>query len=133
MKCHACFQGEVVPMAGSGRTTRYKAVANLAIPEDLIMSTCNHCGERWFTPAEAKRIDAALEVVYRQELMRRVRAVLPPAKDADRVERDLGLSRGYLSRLRKGGRAPSEALVALLALIQQKPQMLAEVEAFWRS
>lgn len=132
MKCHACFQGEVVPMTGAGRTTRYKAIRNLMIPEDLVMATCNHCGERWFSPADAKRIDAALELLYRQELMRRVRAVLPAPKDADRVEQDLGLSRGYLSRLRKGGKAPSEALVALLALIRQQPQTLVQVEEFWQ-
>ncbi len=132
MKCHACFQGEVVPTTGAGRTSRYKAIQNLPVPEDLVMPTCNHCGEVWFSPADAKRIDAAMEVVYRQELVRRVQAVLPSPKDADRVERDLGLSRGYLSRLRKGTKAPSEALVALLALIRQKPQTLVQVEEFWQ-
>jgi len=131
MKCHACFQGNVVSQAGPGRTTRYKTIPNLPIPADLEMRTCDHCGERWFTPADARRIDAALEVVYRQELLRRVRAVLPDAKDADRIERDLGLSRGYLSRLRAGKKVPSEVLVALLTLIHERPRTLKEVEAMW--
>ncbi len=131
MKCHACSQGEVVLKAEPGRTTRYKTIPNLPIPADLEMRTCDHCGERWFTPADAKRIDAALEVVYRQELLARVRAVLPAAKDADRIERDLGLSRGYLSRLRSGRKIPSEPLVAILTLIHQQPSVLKLVEAMW--
>jgi hypothetical protein len=131
MKCYACFQGEVVLKAEPGRTTRYKTIPNLAIPADLEMLTCDHCGERWFTPADAKRIDAAMEVVYRQELLAKVRAVLPDPKDADRIERDLGLSRGYLSRLRTGRKIPSEPLVAILALIHQQPSVLKKVEAMW--
>lgn len=84
-----------------------------------------------FTPADAKRIDAALEAVYRQELLRRVRAVLPDPKDADRIERDLGLSRGYLSRLRTGRKIPSEPLVVMLTLIHERPSTLKRVEAMW--
>jgi hypothetical protein len=131
MKCHARFQGEVIYLAKPGRTTRYKAIPNLPVPADLEMRTCNHCGEQWISPADAKRIDAALEVVYRQELLAKVRAVLPDPKDADRIERDLGLSRGYLSRLRTGRKIPSEPLVAILALIHQQPSVLKKVEAMW--
>jgi hypothetical protein len=103
----------------------------LQVPDDLVIPTCNHCGEQWISPADAKRIDAALEVVYRQELLAKVRAVLPDPKDADRIERDLGLSRGYLSRLRTGRKIPSEPLVAILALIHQQPSVLKKVEAMW--
>lgn len=131
MKCYACFEGEVVATAKAGRTLRYKAMQKLAVPEDLVIPTCNHCGEQWISPADAKRIDTALEVVYRQELLARVRAVLPDPKDADRIERDLGLSRGYLSRLRTGRKIPSEPLVAILALIHQQPSVLKRVEAMW--
>lgn len=131
MQCHACFQGEVVLKAEPGRTTRYKALQKLAVPEDLLIPTCNQCGEHWVAPDDAKRIDAALEVVYRQELLARVRAVLPAPKDADRIERNLGLSRGYLSRLRTGRKIPSELLVAMLTLIHNRPKTLKEVEAMW--
>lgn len=88
MKCYACFQGEVVPTAGPGRTLRYKAIQKLAVPEDLLIPTCNHCGEHWVSPGDAKRIDAAMEVAYRKELLAKVRAVLPDPKDADRIERN---------------------------------------------
>ena len=131
MKCYTCFEGEVVPAAMPGRRLRYKAIPNLPVPDDLVIQTCNHCGEQWISPADAKRIDAALEIVYRQELLARVRAVLPDPKNADRIERNLGLSRGYLSRLRAGRKIPSEPLVAILTLIHQQPSVLKRVEAMW--
>lgn len=131
MKCYSCFEGEVVPVAKPGRTIRYKAMQKLLVPEDLVIQTCNRCGEQWISPADAKRIDAAMEVVYRQELLAKVRAVLPDPKNADRIERDLGLSRGYLSRLRTGRKIPSEPLVAILTLIHQQPSVLKKVEAMW--
>lgn len=83
------------------------------------------------TPEDAKRIDAAMDTVYRQELLRRLRAVLPDPKEASRIERDLGLSRGYLSRLRKTTKPPTESLLAILALFRQYPSTLRQVEAFW--
>ena len=132
MKCHVCFQGEILPVARAGRTTRYKALPSLAVPADLPIPTCNACGEEWISPDDAKRIDAALEMAYRAELARRVRAVLPSPAEADRVERNLGLSRGYLSRLRNGTKAPSEVLLALLALIREEPETLALVERNWQ-
>lgn len=132
MKCHNCHRGTVVPVAREGRTAPYKSIPNLAVPADLPIPTCDHCGEEWMTPADAARIDAAMEVVYRQELLARLRAVLPDAAEAGRIERDLGLSRGYLSRLRRATRPPSEALLAVLALFRQDPNALGHVEAFWR-
>lgn len=88
--------------------------------------------EEWMTPEDATRIDAAMDIVYRQELLRRLQAVLPDPKEAGRIEPDLGLSRGYLSRLRKSTRTPNEALLAILALFRQHPATLKQVEAFWQ-
>jgi hypothetical protein len=115
-----------------GRTAPYKSIPNLPVPADLEIPTCDHCGEEWMTPEDAARIDAALDLVYRQELLRRLRAVLPDAKEAGRIERDLGLSRGYLSRLRKTTRPPSESLLAILALFRAHPATIRQVEAFWQ-
>ena len=132
MKCHNCNAGQVQPLAAAGRTARYKNI-EVTVPADLAVLTCDHCGEEWITPEDAKRIDTALEQVYRAELLRRARAVLPDPKDAPRVERDLGLSPGYLSRIRKGVRVPSSDLVTLLALIRERPGLLKNIEAFWAS
>lgn len=130
MKCHNCHKGTVRPLAGPGRTTRYKSLPNLPVPDDLEIMTCDQCGEEWMTPDDAKRIDEALDLAYKQELRRRALEVLPGPKEAARIERDLGLSQGYLSRIRKG-KVPSADLVALLALIYKRPSVLREIEAFW--
>jgi len=119
-------------LARPGRTAPYKSIPNLPVPADLEIQTCDHCGVQGLSPEDATRIDAALDLVYRQELLARLRAVLPDAKEASRIERDLGLSRGYLSRLRKTSRPPTEALLAILALFRQHPATLGQVEAFWR-
>lgn len=132
MKCHNCHKGTVMPIARSGRTAPYKSIPNLPVPADLEIQTCDRCGEEWMTPEDAVRIDAAMDRVYRQELLNRLRAVLPDAKEASRIERDLGLSRGYLSRLRKTTRPPTESLLAILALFHQHPSTLRQVEAFWQ-
>lgn len=131
MICHSCYIGSVVPTAMPGRTLRYKTLKSLPVPADLMIPTCDHCGDQWLSPADAKRTDAAMEAVYRCDLIRRAQAVLPPPHESERVERDLGLSRGYLSRLRKGTKVPSEPLLALLALIHRKPSVLKQVEAIW--
>lgn len=132
MKCHNCNLGTIRQLARPGRTAPYKSIPNLAVPADLAIATCDHCGEEWMTPGDAERIDAAMEVSYRQELLGRLRTVLPDADQASRIERDLGLSRGYLSRLRRATRPPSEALLAILALFRQDPAAIGQVEAFWR-
>ena len=119
-------------LAGPGRMAPYKSIPNLPVPADLEIQTCDHCGEQGLSPEDATRTDAALDLVYRQELLARLRAVLPDAKEASRIERDLGLSRGYLSRLRKTTRPPTEALLTILALFRQHPATLGQVEAFWR-
>ena len=44
----------------------------------------------------------------------------------------LGLSQGYLSRLRSGGGNPSPELVSNLALLAQDPKTrLSELERYW--
>lgn len=131
MKCHSCHKGTVSMLARPGRTAPYKSIPNLTVPADLEIQTCDHCGEEWMTPEDATRIDATMNIVYQQELLRRLRAVLPDAKEASRIERDLGLSRGYLSRLRKTTRPPTEALLAILALFRLHPSTLRQVETFW--
>lgn len=48
------------------------------------------------------------------------------------VERALGLSTGYLSKLKNGGRDPSPDLVAHLATIARNPKKrLHEIEEAW--
>jgi len=85
------------------------------------------------TPADATRIDAALEVVFRAEMIRRAQSLLDRLPNSPQIERHLGLSAGYLARIRAGRKVPSAELLAFLAVIVKRPVVLKDVEAFWRS
>ena len=43
----------------------------------------------------------------------------------------MGLSPGYLSKVKHGKEAPSTQLVALLALLATRPQRMAEIQRVW--
>jgi hypothetical protein len=54
--------------------------------------------------------------------------------ESGELERLLGLSRGYLSRLRDAQRDPSAGLVALLTLLAKKPKSrVAELRRSWQA
>lgn len=87
----------------------------------------------WVDPASAKVIDAALEPIYQQQLRQLVvehlRHLSEHGVTQQRLERTLGLSQGYLSKIRSGTSNPSPMLVSVLALLAVNPeQRLQEVE-----
>lgn len=134
-RCHECGIGQVVAVAHSGRFMRYKTLPQVEIPADIAIPTCNNCGAEWLDEKTSSTIDAALEVVYRGELRRRVRTAIETivAHVSQRqLEALLGLSHGYLSKLKAGDRDPSPELVSDLALIARDPKTrVVELEQFW--
>jgi hypothetical protein len=134
-RCHACGVGEVRPLAADGRIARYRTLATVPIPRDLPIPTCSNCGAEWLDEETTKALDEALEVAYRAEL--RARAVqsierINQHAAQRRVELLLGLSQGYLSKVRSGARAPSPELVSQLALLAGDPAArLRELEDYW--
>ena len=134
-RCHECGVGHVQLLARPGRLTQHRNMANLAVPANLEIPTCDHCGAEWFDAATAKRVDAALESIYREELRQRVRkaiAVISACISQQRVEGLLGLSQGYLSKLKAGDRDPSPELVSELALLARDPRgRVRELLDYW--
>ena len=133
-RCLECGVGTVRPVARAGRRQRYKMV-ELVLPAHVKVPTCDHCGAEYLSGASAADEDAALEPLYRAELRRRASQAIEQLRahvgEAD-LERLLGLSRGYLSRLRAGKRDPSADLVALLALLARSPRVrLGELRRNW--
>jgi hypothetical protein len=132
VKCVECGKGNVVPTAAPGRTTRYKTLPDLAVPEDLEIPTCDACGTEWIDRQAAKAVDAALEPVYQQRLGQHASACLKQLSEhvtQQRLEKILGLSQGYLSKIRSGASKPSPMLVSILALLAVDPERrLREVE-----
>ncbi len=116
-----------------GRTQRYRNMT-LPVPAGLALAECTSCGEGFVDEADATAIDAALEVVYHHELRRRAVGFLDKLAAAvaqRRLEVLLGLSVGYLSKIRSK-EFPSAPLVTELALLAADPKAgIARLEKFW--
>ena len=134
-RCHECGVGKIIGVARSGRFMRYKTLPRLEIPEGIVIPTCDNCGAEWVDDATARVINEALDASYRQELRRRVRVAIDVIGEhipQRRLEELLGLSQGYLSKLKAGDRDPSPELVSDLALIARDPKSrVGELEDYW--
>ncbi len=136
-RCHACGEGEVKPTAVAGRVARYKTMPRVQIPADLPIPTCSKCGTEWLDKRTTQEVDAALEAAYRRDLGNRALisiSTITSHVSQRKLERLLGLSQGYLSKLRSGERTPSAELVSQLALIALDPYTrVKELEKYWSS
>jgi NMD protein affecting ribosome stability and mRNA decay len=117
-RCGKCGQREVSADAAPGRVATYRRMT-LEIPASIKIPTCRNCGARWFDEATAATLDDALEPIYQRTLRGRLQqdlgALLGRGVTEARIEEALGVSRGYLSRLRSGSRTPSRELVVAVA------------------
>lgn len=136
-KCHECGVGRLALVAKAGRTTPYRNIEALPIPADFEIPTCDHCGAEWYGEDIAEALDTVLERQYRLMLRSRIVAaidVLMKHIASSRLENLLGLSRGYLSRLRNGDKDPSPELFSNLSLLAKNPsERLKELEDLWRA
>lgn len=132
-RCHKCG-GTMVRQAREGRTTRYQAM-NVPIPSDLELTECQGCGLRSVSKEDGEAIAKASAEFYSQELRRRSKRIiegLATYRTQWSIERLLGLSHGYLSRLKNGQKLPSTGLMSTLALIAIDPESrFEELERFW--
>lgn len=138
-KCHECGQGLVRLKTGPGRHQSYKNLM-LEVPAEVPIPTCDQCATEWHNDESARTLEDALEVLYRAELKRRLAsaldrifaAVKPPSQTM--LEKLLGLSPGYISKIRLGERDASATLVSELALIARDPERrLSELRDFWKA
>ncbi len=124
--CPTCGKGEVVPVARPGRTYRYKNMAALPLRDDVAIPTCRSCGAEWIDRPTAAVVDAALEREYQKRLWELAVADLERLAalrvTQQRLENILGLSQGYLSKIRSGASRPSATLVSCLHLLASDPE-----------
>ncbi len=114
-----------MPTARAGRTARYRSLAGLPVPDDFEIPTCEQCGSEWVDGATAEAMDTVLERVYRQQLQSSVAADLQRLNEhvtQRRLEESLGLSQGYLSKVRSGASRPSAVLARCLRLLAADPE-----------
>lgn len=132
-RCAACGKGPVAMVARKGRTARYRNMT-LSIPDDLELTECVSCNEGYVDAIDAEAMDRVLETAYQHELQRRAISLLDELKEVvpqRRLEVLLGLSVGYLSKIRTK-EFPSAQLVTELALLAGDPKGgLKRLDAFW--
>lgn len=121
--------------ARPGRTMRYRNMAALPIPDDFGIPTCGRCHAEYLDEATGQALEPLLRQAYQQVLQQRARQAIDAVTahiSQRRLETLLGLSQGYLSRLRAGAGNPSPELVSHLALIAHDPKLrLLELERYW--
>ena len=136
-RCRECGEGTVRLVAKPGRRATYKFL-ELHVPETLEVPTCDRCGTEWHNDETAEAFDAAMEQAFRAELLAIAQRALEKLEQAavrqSDVERAIGLSAGYLSKIKRGERTPEAMLVTQLAMIAMDPKArLSEARNVWSS
>ncbi len=134
-RCVRCGARSVKPRGGPGRTTQYRNMPAMAIPDDVAIPTCGRCKSEFIDEHTSETIAPRLQQAYLEALRTRARIaidLLSKHISQRRLEQLLGLSQGYLSRMRAGTGNPSPELVSHLATLCQDPATrLADLERFW--
>ena len=133
--CGQCGERAVVGIARAGRTTTFKNL-ELEIPAHVVVPTCEKCQAEWIDERTATALDDAFGVAYQDKLRERLdtalKIILNEEGSQTRVEQLLGVSPGYLSKLKLGKRQPSAEIVSMLALVSKSPKRrLAELDRFY--
>ncbi len=134
--CAECGERAVAPRAVAGRTSPWKQFASLPIPADVQIPTCSKCGAEWIDRKTAAVLDAVLEEAAEERLVRLARNALEDlgtSMSQRDLEFDLGLSAGYLSKVKHGKETPSAQLVGLLALLASRPARLDQLAHIWET
>jgi Zn-finger nucleic acid-binding protein len=134
--CAECGERAVAPRAVAGRTSPWKHFPSLPVSADLEIPTCQTCGAEWIDRKTAEKIDADMARAAGERLSRAARHAIEVLGDSFNqrdLERDLGLSAGYLSKVKHGKETPSASLVALLTLLAVRPARLEQVTHVWET
>lgn len=132
-RCPACERGVL-----EARPTRdampFRHAPSVVPAWSVDVPTCTVCGERFVDAKTAKAWDDALEAGL-AESQRRILAEAVARLSEVRLQREwekrLGLSPGYLSRL-KAGKEGSVPLTTLLAILAEDPEVAwAQVGRLW--
>lgn len=136
MICPECGIGEVVPVSDPKRTWPHRTIPDLRLPSSVQIPTCSHCGEQWIDDATGRLISEAAERAFKDALQSKAEAAIQALQSAGHsqraLERLLGLSQGYMSKLTGADRDPSPTLVAALMLLADAPIRVARLREMWR-
>lgn len=133
VRCVKCKRLAVRGVCRPGRTVGYRNLGALPVPPDFPIPTCSRCFAEY--PPLADLLERILRPSYLAELRRRAALSIPLVCCSQisqrKLELLLGMSQGYLSRLKAEAGTPSAALVSLLHLLAIDPNLLRELQRFW--
>ncbi len=136
MNCPECGRGEVRPNHDQDRRWSFRTIPDLELPVEVEIPTCAHCGEQWIDGDTDAALDAGLERAFRATVLEKAKRAIDTLRETfghrqRTVERALGLSHGYLSKIIAKERDPSPTLVAALLLLANDAGRLEELRASW--
>ena len=125
--CYFCGEGTIAPRNLRGSVLQYRDEREIPVEGDVLVPTCDACGESLMDDEVSAALDAVLEPTYRRLRGERLRNELGRALSALRItqadlERLLGLSPGYVSKLIKGKRVAETSLYRFVHLLNANPQ-----------
>lgn len=125
--CYTCEIGHFHPRNVKGMTFDYRDEPALVVEEELVLPTCDHCGEMRLSPAQADALDAALARAYDHRRIAQTTALLDDLKQRvhlrqNEIEHILGLSHGYVSKAQKGVKVFSAPTYRLLRVLRDRPR-----------
>ncbi len=133
--CSACGRGTIRPTTGPGRRVGFKQIPSVELPQKFSVPTCTVCGVPSLDKKTLRKMDRALEVAYRERLADEMIVALRLLEQNEisqrEVENILGLSPGYLSKLKHRKEHPSSPLVAVTMLLAALPSRLRELRSYW--
>jgi hypothetical protein len=110
-------------------------IPDLELPRETAIPTCSHCGEQWIDDETGEAIGKAAEKAFRAALLEKADEaihILRSTRYPQRVvEKLLGVSAGYFSKVRGADRDPSPHLVAALMLLANDPGRVEELRVLW--
>ncbi|HEV7587662.1 MAG TPA: helix-turn-helix domain-containing protein [Longimicrobium sp.] len=127
VSCYFCGEGIIAPRNLRGSVLQYRDEREIPVEADVFVPTCDVCGESLLDDDTSKALDAVLEPAYRRLRAERLQQELGLALSALKItqgdlERLLGLSPGYVSKLLKGKRVAETALYRFVHLLNANPQ-----------
>lgn len=133
-RCPNC--GGAVVAQPSVRAETYKGLS-LHLPKDLRIPTCKKCGEEFINPSIAQRMTESLEQHHQEFLYARFIAALETLREhrsLAAIERLLGYSPGYLSKLKQERRNLTKSTVVQLMQLAVDPRTrLDELDDFFQT
>lgn len=123
--CKSCCEGEYVEQNLRGKKRPYREKKQVEIQVDIKLPVCQNCGNIKLDKKGRQKLDRALEQAYEQERKQRQTKIIEKLEALDipqaKVERILGLSRGYLSKVKRQKRVIKTSLLKQLEAMAARP------------